>query len=375
MTPEVGFHKKSASEEDTRSPLRYTFYERSLSGPSPVPRHPTPKEALEPHAADRINRKEFEIAMPEHPSPSAFRAGFWATLGAFLLWGALPIYWKALEDISPLEILCHRILWSMLMLLLLLSATHRWHEVRSALSQRRIALGLFASSAIIGVNWLTYIWAVNSGKILESSLGYFITPLVNVLFGMIFFHERLRPFQWAAVALAALGVGYQLLLYGSLPWVSLLLAVTFGSYGLLRKKLAVASIPGLFVETLLLSAPALAYLGFLALRGQLLFGTGPLFRDALLTCAGVITSVPLLLFAFGAARIPLITVGLLQYASPSLSFALGVLVYGEVFDVTRGVTFGAIWLGLGLYTLDAFLWSQRRPSPAPQEPPSPQKGA
>ena len=304
------------------------------------------------------------------PSATAARTGFWATLGSFLLWGALPVYWKALEGIPALEILCHRILWSMLMLLLLLTVSRRWDEVRKAFSRRSVALGLLASSSIIGVNWLTYIWAVNSGIILESSLGYFITPLVNVLFGMVFFHERLRPFQWVAVGCAALGVGYQLLLYGSLPWVSLLLAVTFGSYGLLRKKLAVASIPGLFVETVLLSTPALAYLGFLAFRGQLIFGTGPVFRDALVTCSGIITSVPLLLFAFGAARIPLMTVGLLQYASPSLSFALGVLIYGEVFDVSRGVTFGAIWLGLALYTLDAFLWHRSSSSSTVERDPA-----
>ena len=302
---------------------------------------------------------------------SEFRTGFWATLGAFLLWGALPVYWKAMEEVPPLEILCHRILWSMLVLLIMLSATRRWGEVWSALSRRSVALGLAVSGTLIGVNWLAYIWAVNTGRILESSLGYFITPLVNVLFGMIFFRERLRPCQWAAVGLAALGVGYQLVLHVSLPWVSLFLAVTFGSYGLMRKKLPVGSIPGLFVETLLLSAPALAYLGFLALQGQQCFGAGSLFRDALLSGSGIITSVPLLLFAFGAARIPLVTVGLLQYVAPSLSFALGVLAYGEAFDFTRGVTFGAIWIGLGPYTLDSFLLS-RRSSP---EAPSPQREA
>lgn len=299
----------------------------------------------------------------ETPHAQATRTGFWATLGSFVLWGSLPVYWKALEGIPALEILCHRILWSMAVLMALLAATRRWGEVREALSQKRTAGGLFVSSAFIGINWLIYIWAVNAGHILESSLGYFITPLVNVLFGMVFFHDRLRPIQWCAVGCAFSGVGYQLVRYGSLPWVSLSLAITFGSYGLFRKKLGVGSIPGLFVETLLLALPALAYLAWIGFRGQNFFGNGPLLRDLLLSCSGMVTSIPLLLFAFGAARISLVTVGLLQYVSPSISFVLGVLVYGEAFDVSRGITFGAIWCGLGLYSLDAIRHMRFLPPP------------
>ena len=282
-----------------------------------------------------------------------------AAFGAYALWGVLPVYWKALDGVGALEILSHRILWSLVVIAGILGGTRRWAQAWEVFRRPRLAGPLVCSSLAIGVNWLLYIWAVNDGRILETSLGYFINPLVNVAFGMLFFRERLRPLQALAVVCALLGVGLEVLRYGSLPLVALGLALSFGLYGLLRKLAPVEALPGLFVETLYLVLPCLVYLVWLGVQGRGAFVLQAPGRDLLLAGTGLVTSVPLLLFGFGARRVPLITLGLIQYTAPSLAFVLGIWVYGETFSAGQMQTFGFVLGALGLYTADALRQTRR----------------
>lgn len=286
--------------------------------------------------------------------PNGFLAVL-AALAAFVGWGLLPIYWKALITVNPFEILCHRVIWSLVFIAGILTLRRGWSEVFSPLKSPRDLLILAGSSLMIGGNWLLYIWAVNSGHVLETSLGYFINPLVNVLLGFIFFRERLRPLQTAAIGLAALGVANSVIAHGELPWISLALAVSFGLYGLLRKIASVESLPGLFLETMVLGPFALGYILWLQAHG-----TSALFHqgftvDLLLIGAGVVTASPLIGFAFGARRLQLTTLGLLQYFSPSIAFLLGVFVYREPFTPSHLLTFALIWAGLIVYTTESVL--------------------
>ncbi len=279
--------------------------------------------------------------------------GFMAALSSFLLWGLLPIYWKSLVSVSPFEILCHRIIWSLLFIAVILTAKKRWLETFSPLKSPKNIGILILSSLCIGSNWLLYIWAVNSGHILETSLGYYINPLVNVMFGFAFFKERPSRMQYIAIGLATMGVINSVISYGELPWISLLIAMTFALYGVLRKIAVVESLPGLFLETAILTPVALYYLLHLNSMGQLAFLNGPPRIDLLLVGAGAITALPLIGFAFGARRLRLTTLGILQYASPSIAFTLGVCVYNEPFGIGHLVTFGFIWSGLAVYTVDS----------------------
>ncbi|WP_243439928.1 EamA family transporter RarD [Fundidesulfovibrio soli] len=278
--------------------------------------------------------------------------GLAAAAFSFLCWGMLPLYWRLLDGVAALEISCHRVVWSGALTGLLLLALGRAGEVRKALSSRR-DLGLLAvSSAMIGVNWVLYIWAVNNGHVLDASLGYYLNPLVNVVLGMAVFRERLNRPQSVAVGLAACGVAVQFVGAGSLPWIALSLAVSFGIYGMVRKLTAVESLPGLFVETACLGLPAAGYLFWRAAQGVGGMGSGGLALDLLLVGAGAVTTLPLLTFAFGARRISLTTLGVLQYIGPTGMFALGILVYGEPLGLARAATFGLIWAGVALYTVD-----------------------
>ena len=288
--------------------------------------------------------------------------GFSAALAAFVCWGLLPIYWKGLLGVAPLEILCHRILWSLVFISLVLTAKRRWAEAFAPLSSPRNLLILACSSLCIGGNWLLYIWAVNTGHVVATSLGYYINPLVNVLLGFIFFRERLNGYQYAAIGLAALGVVNSLVSLGEFPWISLTLAVSFGVYGLLRKIASVESLPGLFLETMVLGPASLAYVLYLQWHGTSGFLAGPLPTDLLLIGAGAATSLPLIGFAFGARRLRLSTLGILQYAAPSIAFLLGVFVFKEPFGPENLITFILIWAGLALYTFDSVraLRRQRR---------------
>lgn len=293
-------------------------------------------------------------------SSAGGKAGFFAALFAFTFWGLLPVYWKALGHIPSMEILSHRIVWSFVFGGLLITLTGRWQETRQAWSGPGNLKYFIASSALIAMNWFVYIWAVNSGHVVDASLGYYINPLVNMILGFIVYHDRLRRLQWAAVGLAAAGVMNQVLLIGRFPWISVFLGVTFGLYGLVRKLMRVESLPGLFFETTILMVPAAVYLVCLAVSGRGALGeNSTLVSNALLLGAGAVTSLPLLAFAFGARRLSLVTVGILQYFAPTGMFLLGVFFYGEAFTRAHWVTFIFIWSGVILYTVDSVIALRR----------------
>ncbi|QLA18001.1 EamA family transporter RarD [Desulfolutivibrio sulfoxidireducens] len=294
------------------------------------------------------------------PAPNTV-SGVLAALFAFLSWGLLPVYWKALARVSPLEILSHRLVWSLVAAGMALALLGRLGEAWRVLGRRRDVLLMASCGLLLGVNWYLYIDAVNTGHVVEASLGYFINPLVSMVLGALFFRERLNRLQAAAVVLAVIGVGISVAAHGRLPWIALALASTFGVYGLLRKLMRVESLPGLFFETLVLGVPAGLYLGGLYADGTGAFGHLGGLTDALLVGAGVVTAAPLLAFAFAARRLRLTTVGILQYVAPSCMFLLGVFVYGEPFDPGRAATFGCIWAGVAIYTADAVMTLRRIP--------------
>ena len=272
---------------------------------------------------------------------------------AYLLWGLLPVYWKALQTVPAAEILGHRMVWSLGFVLLLLVVRRHWGWVKTAVSTPRILLTFIASGVLLAVNWLTYIWAVNAGFVVETSLGYFINPLVNVLLGVLFLGERLRVGQWTAVFIAFVGVVYLTLIYGQLPWIALTLAVSFALYGLLRKTADLNSVEGLSLETAVLFPFACGYLMYLQLTGQAVAGQGDWTIYLLLVMTGLVTAVPLLLFAAGARRINLSTIGLLQYIAPTIQFLLGVFLYDEPFSRQQLIGFSLIWLALLIYSVDS----------------------
>jgi len=272
---------------------------------------------------------------------------------AFLIWGLSPIYWKVLHDIPALEIIMHRVIWSFLFLLIILVLQRHLNEFVAAIKSRRTYLILFPTTILLAFNWFIYIWSVNNEHILQASLGYFINPLINVLLGMLFLKERLRPLQGVSLVLAGTGVLYLTFHLGEFPWIALSLAFAFGFYGLIRKVAPVSSLVGLLVEMLFLSGPAMAYILFLNSNG-----TGALFRisikmDLFLMGTAFLTAVPLLLFTLGTRRLNLSTVGFLQYIAPSCMFLLGVFLYNEPLSGAQIVTFVLIWTALGLYSTDS----------------------
>ncbi len=289
---------------------------------------------------------------------------------AYVLWGLLPLYWKALQVVPAMEILSHRIVWSMLFVGGILLIRHNWAWLRPALRQRRVVLVFTVSAILLAVNWYTYIWGVNHGFIVETSLGYFINPLVSVLLGYVFLKERLRIGQLAAILIAVAGVLYLAFSYGAVPWIALTLAFSFGTYGLLRKTASLNSAEGLFMETAVLFLPALGYLLVMESRGTAAFAHIDLRTTLLLIGAGAATSIPLLLFAAGARRITLTTLGLLQYIAPTLQFLIGVLIYNEDFGPSRVIGFSMIWTALLLYSLEGIRHHRRThaaATPAPEE--------
>ncbi len=288
--------------------------------------------------------------------------GLSAGAGAFLFWGLLPCYWKALKSVPAPEILCHRMFWSLVFVGVLITVWRRWGEVWDVLRFRRNLLYFLGTSCLLAVNWLTYIWGVNSGFVLDASMGYYINPLVNVLLGFVFFKDRLRRFQVLAILLATAGVLNLVLNYGRFPWIALVLAFTFGFYGLIRKLVRVESLPGLFVESLFMSVPALAFLAWLQFSGSAALGGGSTGIDALLIGAGAVTAIPLLLFAFCARRLRLVEVGILQYLAPTCMFLLGVFAFGEPFTTAHLITFSCIWSGIGIYTLESIWYARKIPN-------------
>lgn len=297
------------------------------------------------------------------------RSGLIAGLAAFGTWGLIPVYWKLLANIPASEILAHRFVWTTLFLVLLLSWQVRWPELWEATRSRRALMYCLASGIAISVNWLVFIWAVNVGRVIETSLGYFITPLVNVLFGALFLRERLTRWQFISVMLALVGVLNLTFGYGKFPWLAVTLAVSFGLYGLLRKKSGVRPIPGLFLETTLLTPLAAAYLVYLQRGGTSALGSASWSLVLILISTGVVTGLPLVWFGHAARHLRMTTVGFLQYISPSCSFFLGVFLYHEPFTRAHLITFAFIWIALAIFTAEAiWRWRSGRDQDAVEEP-------
>jgi chloramphenicol-sensitive protein RarD len=279
-------------------------------------------------------------------------AGILYGIAAYGSWGFLAVYFKWIDRVAPLEILAHRIVWSVVVLALLITVTRGWPAMREIVSHRRSLLFLLVTTCLIATNWYLFIWAITRDHMVEASLGYFMNPLVNVLLGFFFLREHLRRWEWVSVAMAGAAVLWLVFGAGVFPWISLALAVSFGSYGLLRKIAGVASIGGLAVETALLLPLAAAYLAFRAREGTMAFTNVSLGLDLLLLAAGPVTALPLLWFASAVRRLRLATVGLLQYIAPTIQFTLAVTVYREPFDETRLVAFLLIWLAIAIYSTD-----------------------
>ncbi|MFA4968475.1 MAG: EamA family transporter RarD [Sulfuritalea sp.] len=296
------------------------------------------------------------------------RLGVFAGIIAYLIWGLVPVFFKQIAEVPAVEIIAHRVVWAMLLMTALIGLgrgfADAWRVARIPRQLTRIAL----ASALVIINWLTFVWGVNNGHILETSLGYFILPLFNVALGVLVLKERLRPLQWLAVLLASTGVTIEAVRAGGLPWIALVLAGTFGIYGLLRKQLPLDAASGLFLETVCMTPLALAWLGWLAVSGQSHFGGGPgllTARDLMLIATGAVTAIPLLLFAVATRRLPLNMMGFLQYLAPSITFLLAVFVYHEPLNLVRTLAFATIWTGLAVYSFDLFRSAGARAVAAP----------
>jgi chloramphenicol-sensitive protein RarD len=276
-------------------------------------------------------------------------------IGAYISWGVLPIYWKWLHHVPALQLICHRILWSFLALVVLIVLTRQWKKFRQAVSTPRVLRVYSAAALLIGINWLTYVWAVNAGHIVETSLGYFINPLLSVLMGVIFLHEHLRPRQWIPLGLAAAGVLYLTFAYGSLPWIALTLAFSFGVYGLVKKIAPLGSLYGLTLETGILFIPAICYLLYSDTIGYGAFLHTGTSSDFLMIGAGIVTTIPLLMFASATQRISLSLVGILQYIAPTLQFLVGVLIYKEPFTHIQFIGYGIVWVALILFAAEGYV--------------------
>ena len=275
------------------------------------------------------------------------------TMGAYILWGILPIYWKLIDEVPALEILAHRVIWSFVFVLIIVVILKRkilknFFQVQ--MSQKKTWIGLFLASLFISINWFTYIYAVNTNHIVEASLGYYINPLIAVLLGVFVLREKVNKVQAISFVLAGIGVLYMTISVGKIPWISLILALSFGFYGLSKKLIKVDSILGLLLETLFILPFALLFLGYLGVNNQQSFSTGALTSDLLLIGSGVATAIPLLWFGIGAQKIPLYLVGFLQYISPTISLILGVVLYGESFTVDHLITFACIWIAIAMFS-------------------------
>lgn len=288
-----------------------------------------------------------------------YRLGIFYGLGAYLLWGVLPIYWKLLQHVEAMEILASRFLWSAVFVFLLLLATGKLNifmqETKVIFSTKKTACCMVLAAIMISFNWGIFIWAVEAGRIVETSMGYYISPLMNVLFGVVFLRERLAKLQMAAVSCAAVGIGVIIVHNGGLPWVALTLPLTFAFYGLLKKIIVAQPMTSILLETLLISPLAAGYLYYLSINEGTVYQSCDMSTLLLLAGAGAVTATPMLLFTACARKLPLNIVGFLQYISPSISLMIGVLIYGEPFTGTTATAFGCIWAGLAL-----FIWSQIR---------------
>jgi chloramphenicol-sensitive protein RarD len=275
-------------------------------------------------------------------------------LGAYALWGFFPIYWKLLHHVPALQLLGHRILWSFILLGLVLVVLKQVADFRSLLTRKTLTIYAIAA-VLLAINWLTYVWAVNAGFIVETSLGYFINPLLSVLLGVVILRERLRLSQWIPIGLAAAGVIYLTVVYGKLPWIALTLAFSFGFYGLVKKLAPLSSLHGLALETGILVIPAVLYLLLAQAQGTGAFLHTGLPSDLLMIGAGIATTVPLIFFASAARQIPLTMMGLLQYVAPTIQFMLGVFLYKEPFDHADLIGFGLVWIALVIFWIENYL--------------------
>lgn len=281
-------------------------------------------------------------------------------IGAYVLWGILPVYWKSLSHVPSIQLISHRIVWSFLSLSLFIIVSGQAKNMLDSVRKPGVFVSFIPAAVLISINWLLYIWSVNSGHIIETSLGYFINPLISVLIGVVFFSEKLRPVQWISVAIAASGVIYLTFAHGSLPWIALTLAFSFAFYGFAKKKAQLGSLFGLTLETAILGFPALFYLLWCGFDGTGAFLNHSAGSDMLMAGAGIMTSLPLLMFASAAIRIPLSQVGLFQYISPTLQLVIGIFVYKESFTMSRFIGFGVVWAALLLYILEGLFNSRSK---------------
>ena len=287
-------------------------------------------------------------------------------IAAYAMWGVFPIYWKLLHQVPALQVIGHRISWSFILLILFIVFTKQWKDFRSAALTAKIISIYSIAGVLLTINWLVYVWGVNAGFIVETSLGYFINPLLSVLLGVIFLHERLRPAQWIPVILATAGVTYLTVAYGRLPWIALSLAFSFGFYGFVKKLAPLGSLYGLTLETGIVFPVALIYLFFVGFNDTGAFlHVGPQI-DLLLIGAGVVTTIPLLMFASAARQIPLTVIGLLQYIAPTMQFLIGVLLYKEPFDHAHLIGFGIVWIALIIFWVENFIANRVLVEPIPE---------
>lgn len=288
------------------------------------------------------------------------RRGFWYGFAAYVVWGLFPLYWPLLKPAGAVEILALRVVWSLVAVGALLAALHRWPQLRAIVRDRRRLALVSVGAVTIAVNWGTFIYAVNSGHVIETALGYFINPLVLVAMGVLLLGERLRTLQWVALGIAAIAVVGLTLDYGRPPWIALTLAFSFATYGLMKKRAAVGATEGLALETAILAPLALAWLAWLQVDGQAAFGHEGWQNTLLLAGTGIVTTIPLLLFGGAATRVPMTTLGMLQYIAPVMQFVLGLWLFSEDMTAARWIGFGLVWLSLVLLTAESVLARRRR---------------
>ncbi|KQY56900.1 protein rarD [Nocardioides sp. Root140] len=288
------------------------------------------------------------------------RLGFLLGVAAYGLWGAFPLYWPLLEPAGAIEILAHRVLWSMITMGVLVVLLRKGTQLVTIFRTPRTRRLLTVGAAVIAVNWATYIWGVNNGHVVEAALGYFINPLVTVLMGVLLLRETLRPLQWMATGVAAVAVVVLTIDYGRPPWVALVLAFSFGTYGLAKKQANTGAVESLTFETIVLAPVAAAYIAFLVATGNSEFGAHGVGHALLLTTTGAVTAVPLICFGAAAIRLPMVTLGLLQYLAPIIQFALGVLLFHEDMPVGRWIGFALVWLALSVFTVEAIRHRHRQ---------------
>jgi chloramphenicol-sensitive protein RarD len=286
--------------------------------------------------------------------------GLAAAITTYIVWGLSPLYWHLLAHVDVLDILAHRYIWALPLTVLGVAIAGSWHKVRAVLVQPRMLAVLTLTAGFVTINSGVYVWAVNNGQVVEASLGYFLTPLLNTLFGMVIFAERLRPWQWVALGLAAAGVANKVLMLGAVPWIGLALGTSFALYGALRKRIDVGTLTGYFVEMAILAPPALVYAIWLGVQGAGAFGAVGIGTDLLLVGGGIMTAVPFLLYVTGARRLPLSTMAIFFYINPTLQFLVGIWFFDEPVTAAQLFSFVLIWLALAIYTIEGRLRMRRR---------------